>query len=120
MTRKYRLAGIDCFLLQQDLASIAEPMEGFVQLNHFLRVQPGQEMQAFTPGSRRGRWDANIAAGAYDAVHFWAAAVEKAQSFDPTVSPRPTRGCAATDTTSAASAPQGDHQVVDGHDTSTR
>src|SRR2546428_243209 len=28
MTRKYRLAGIDCFLLQQDLASIAEPMEG--------------------------------------------------------------------------------------------
>src|SRR5207302_10849433 len=27
--------------------------------------------------------DANIAAGAYDAVHFWAAAVEKAKSFDP-------------------------------------
>ncbi|PYM94164.1 MAG: hypothetical protein DME08_18475 [Candidatus Rokuibacteriota bacterium] len=31
------------------------------------------------------RWnlDANIAAGAYDAVLFWAAAVEKAKSFDP-------------------------------------
>src|SRR5258705_13885905 len=27
--------------------------------------------------------DANIAAGSYDAVLFWAAAVEKARSFDP-------------------------------------
>src|SRR2546427_4460677 len=31
MTKKYKLAGIDCFLLQQDLPAIAEPMEGFVQ-----------------------------------------------------------------------------------------
>src|SRR5262249_49551126 len=29
MTKKYKLAGIDCFLLQQALPSIAEPMEGF-------------------------------------------------------------------------------------------
>ncbi|MEK7386542.1 MAG: ABC transporter substrate-binding protein [candidate division NC10 bacterium] len=35
MTKKYKLAGIDCFLLQQDLAAIADPMEGFVQLNHY-------------------------------------------------------------------------------------
>jgi len=29
MTKKYRMAGIDCFFLQQDLPSSAEPMEGF-------------------------------------------------------------------------------------------
>src|SRR5438093_990680 len=84
MTRKYRLAGIDCFLLQQDLASIAEPMEGFVQLNHFSAYNPDKNMQAFNARfKKRFGVDANIAAGAYDAVHFWAAAVEKAQSFDP-------------------------------------
>src|SRR5437879_3230688 len=49
MTRKYRLAGIDCFLLQQDLASIAEPMEGFVQLNHFSAYNPDKNMQASNP-----------------------------------------------------------------------
>src|SRR5437773_1192231 len=84
MTRKYKLAGIDCFLLQQDLPSIAEPMEGFVQLNHFSAYNPDKSMQAFNAKFRkRFGVDANIAAGAYDAVHFWAAAVEKAASFDP-------------------------------------
>jgi branched-chain amino acid transport system substrate-binding protein len=83
MTKKYKLAGIDCFLLQQDLPSIAEPMEGFVQLNHFSAYNPDKAMQAFNDKFKK-RWghDANIAAGAYDAVMFWAAAVEKAKSFD--------------------------------------
>jgi ABC-type branched-subunit amino acid transport system substrate-binding protein len=41
-------------------------------------------MQAFNQRFKK-RWnlDANIAAGSYDAVLFWAAAVEKAKSFDP-------------------------------------
>jgi len=84
MTKKYKLAGIDCFLLQQDLPAIAEPMEGFVQLNHFSAFNPDPAMQAFNQKFKK-RWnlDANIAAGAYDAVLFWAAAVEKAKSFDP-------------------------------------
>jgi branched-chain amino acid transport system substrate-binding protein len=84
MTKKYKMAGIDCFLLQQDLPSIAEPMEGFVQLNHFSAFNPDPAMQAFNQKFKK-RWnlDANIAAGAYDAVLFWAAAVEKAKSFDP-------------------------------------
>ena len=83
MTKKYKLAGIDCFLLQQDLPSIAEPMEGFVQLNHFSAFNPDKAMQAFNDKFKK-RWghDANIAAGAYDAVLFWAAAAEKAKSFD--------------------------------------
>jgi branched-chain amino acid transport system substrate-binding protein len=83
MTKKYKMAGIDCFLLQQDLPSIAEPMEGFVQLNHFSAYNPDPAMQAFNAKFKK-RWnvDANIAAGAYDAVQFWAAAVEKAKSFD--------------------------------------
>ncbi len=40
-------------------------------------------MQAFNDKFKK-RWghDANIAAGAYDAVLFWAAAVEKAKSFE--------------------------------------
>src|SRR2546427_7723920 len=68
MTRKYRLAGIDCFLLQQDLASIAEPMEGFVQLNHFSAYNPDKNMQAFNARfKKRFGVDANIAARAYDA-----------------------------------------------------
>jgi branched-chain amino acid transport system substrate-binding protein len=84
MTKKYKLAGIDCFLLQQDLAAIAEPMEGFVQLNHFSAYNPDPSMQAFnTRFKKKFGVDANIAAGAYDAVLFWAAAVEKAGSFDP-------------------------------------
>jgi len=84
MTKKYKMAGIDCFLLQQDLPSIAEPMEGFVQLNHFSAFNPDTAMQAFNQKFKK-RWnlDANIAAGSYDAVIFWAAAVEKARSFDP-------------------------------------
>src|SRR5262245_11706964 len=84
MTKKYKLAGIDCFLLQQDLPAIAEPMEGFVQLNHFSAFNPDPAMQSFNQKFKK-RWnlDANIAAGAYDAVLFWAAAVEKAKSFDP-------------------------------------
>jgi len=83
MTKKYKMAGIDCFLLQQDLPSIAEPMEGFVQLNHFSAYNPDKNMQAFNDKFKK-RWnlDANIAAGAYDAVMFWAAAVEKAKTFD--------------------------------------
>jgi branched-chain amino acid transport system substrate-binding protein len=84
MTKKYKLAGIDCFLLQQDLPAIAEAMEGFVQLNHFSAFNPDPNMQAFNQRFKK-RWnlDANIAAGSYDAVLFWAAAVEKAKSFDP-------------------------------------
>src|SRR5258708_9190459 len=76
MTKKYRLAGIDCFLLQQDLASIADPMEGFVQLNHFSAYNPDPAMQAFNQKfKKKFGLDANIPAVAYDAVHFWAAAV---------------------------------------------
>jgi branched-chain amino acid transport system substrate-binding protein len=83
MTKKYKLAGIDCFLLQQDLAAIAEPMEGFVQLNHFSAYNPDPNMQAFNAKfKKKYGFDANIAAGAYDAVLFWAAAVEKAKTFD--------------------------------------
>ncbi|HEX9819781.1 MAG TPA: ABC transporter substrate-binding protein [Methylomirabilota bacterium] len=83
MTKKYRMAGIDCFLLQQDLAAIAEPMEGFVQLNHFSAYNPDPNMQAFNAKfKKKFGLDANIAAGAYDAVLFWAAAVEKAKTFD--------------------------------------
>src|SRR5256712_7474214 len=59
-------------------------MEGFVQLNHFSAYNLDKNMQAFNARfKKRFGVDANIAAGAYDAVHFWAAAVEKAQSFDP-------------------------------------
>src|SRR5258706_524591 len=64
--------------------AIAEPMEGFVQLNHFSAFNPDPNMQAFnTKFKKKYGLDANIAAGAYDAVLFWAAAVEKAKSFDP-------------------------------------
>ncbi len=83
MTKKYKLAGIDCFLLQQDLPAIAEAMEGFVQLNHFSAFNPDPNMQAFNAKfKKKFGIDANIAAGAYDAVLFWAAAVEKAKTFD--------------------------------------
>jgi len=83
MTKKYKLAGIDCFLLQQDLPAIAEAMEGFIQLNHFSAFNPDPAMQAFNQKFKK-RWnlDANIAAGSYDAVLFWANAVEKAKTFD--------------------------------------
>ncbi|MBI4589604.1 MAG: ABC transporter substrate-binding protein [Candidatus Rokubacteria bacterium] len=83
MTKQYKLAGIDCFLLQQDLPAIAEPMEGFVQLNHFSPYNPDKDMQAFVTRFKK-RWgvDPNIAAGAYDGVIFWAEAVKKAGSFD--------------------------------------
>jgi branched-chain amino acid transport system substrate-binding protein len=83
MTKKYKLAGIDCFLLQQDLPAIAEPMEGFVQLAHFSPYNPDKNMQAFNAKfKKRFGVDGNIMAGAYDAVLFWAAAVEKVKSFD--------------------------------------
>jgi len=83
MTKKYKLAGIDCFLLQQDLQAIAEPMEGFVQLNHFSPHNPDKNMQAYNERfKKKFGTDANIAAGSYDAVLFWAAAVDKAKSFD--------------------------------------
>jgi len=83
MTRKYKLAGIDCFLLQQDLQAIAEPMEGFVQLAHYSAYNPDKDMQAFNAKfKKRYNVDGNIMAGAYDAVLFWAAAAEKAKSFD--------------------------------------
>jgi len=83
MTKQYKLAGIDCFLLQQDLPAIAEPMEGFVQLNHFSPYNPDPDMQAFVTKFKK-RWgvDPNIAAGAYDGVIFWAEAVKKVGSFD--------------------------------------
>ena len=84
MTKKYKIAGIDCFLLQQDLPAIAEAMEGVVQLNHFSPYNPDPAMQAFNAKFKKKYGvDANIAAGAYDALYFWKAAVEKAGSFDP-------------------------------------
>jgi branched-chain amino acid transport system substrate-binding protein len=83
MTKQYKLAGIDCFLLQQDLPAIAEAMEGFVQLNHFSPYNPDKDMQAFnTKFKKKFGVDANIAAGAYDGIVFWANAVEKAKSLD--------------------------------------
>jgi branched-chain amino acid transport system substrate-binding protein len=83
MTKKYKLAGIDCFLLQQDLPAIAEPMEGFVQLAHYSAYNADKQMAAFNDRFRkRFGVDGNIMAGAYDGVLFWAAAVEKAKTFD--------------------------------------
>jgi len=83
MTKKYKLAGIDCFLLQQDLPSIAEPMEGFVQLAHYSAYNPDKQMQSVNARfKKRFGTDGNIMAGAYDGVMFWAAAVEKVKSFD--------------------------------------
>src|SRR5258707_9643207 len=34
MTKKYKLAGINCLLLQQDLPAIAGPLPAFVHANH--------------------------------------------------------------------------------------
>jgi len=83
MTKKYKLAGIDCFLLQQDLPAIAEPMEGFVQLAHYSPYNPDKHMQAFNERfKKKFNVEGNIMAGAYDGVLFWAAAAEKAKSFD--------------------------------------
>jgi branched-chain amino acid transport system substrate-binding protein len=83
MTKKYKLAGIDCFLLQQDLPSIAESMEGFVQLAHYSAFNPDRNMQSVNDRfKKKFGVDGNIMAGAYDGVMFWAAAVEKAKSFD--------------------------------------
>jgi branched-chain amino acid transport system substrate-binding protein len=83
MTKRYKLTGLDCFLLQQDLPAMAAPMEGFVQLSHFSAHSPGADMKAFNEKFKK-RWgvDANIAVGAYDAVYFWKKAVEKAGSFE--------------------------------------
>jgi branched-chain amino acid transport system substrate-binding protein len=83
MTKKYKLAGIDCFLLQQDLPAIAESMEGFVQLAHFSPYNPDKNMQAFNAKfKKRFNLDANIMASTYDGILFWAAAAEKVKSFD--------------------------------------
>ncbi len=83
MTKKYKLAGIDCFLLQQDLPAIAEPMEGFVQLAHFSAYNPDKNMQAVNERfKKKFGVDGNIMAGAYDGVMFWARAVEQVKSFD--------------------------------------
>ena len=83
MTKKYKLAGIDCFLLQQDLPAIAEPMEGFVQLAHYSAYNPDKQMASFNERfKKKFGVDGNIMAGAYDGVMFWAAAVEKVKSFD--------------------------------------
>ncbi len=83
MTKRYKLAGIDCFLLQQDLPAIAEPMEGFVQLAHYSAYNPDRHMQAMnTRFKKRFGLDGNIMAGAYDGVMFWASAVEKVKTFD--------------------------------------
>jgi branched-chain amino acid transport system substrate-binding protein len=83
MTKRYKLAGIDCFLLQQDLPAIAEPMEGFVQLAHYSPYNPDANMQAFNAKfKKKFGVDGNIMAGAYDGVLFWATAVEKVKSFD--------------------------------------
>jgi branched-chain amino acid transport system substrate-binding protein len=89
MTKKYKLAGIDCFLLQQDLPQIAEPMEGFIQMNHFSPFNPDPAMQAFNKKFRAytkkvsgKELDGNISMGAYDGVYFWANAVNKARTLD--------------------------------------
>jgi branched-chain amino acid transport system substrate-binding protein len=83
MTKKYKLAGIDCFLLQQDLPAIAEAMEGFIQLNHFSPFNTDRHMQAYNAKfKKRFGTDSNMMAGVYDGLLFWKAAVEKAKSFD--------------------------------------
>lgn len=83
MTKKFKLAGIDCFLLQQDLPAIAEAMEGFIQLNHFSPFNPDRNMQAYNAKfKKRFNIDSNMMAGAYDGVLFWAEAVKKAGSLD--------------------------------------
>ena len=89
MTKKYKLAGIDCFLLQQDLPQIAEPMEGFIQMNHFSPYNPDLGMQAYNKKFRAytkkvtgKELDGNIAMGAYDGVYFWANAVNKAGTLE--------------------------------------
>src|SRR3989442_725685 len=61
MTKKYKLAGIDCFLLQQDLPAIAEPMEGFVQLNHFFPHNPDMDMHLYQVKGGKNRPIARIA-----------------------------------------------------------
>jgi branched-chain amino acid transport system substrate-binding protein len=89
MTKKYKLAGIDCFLLQQDLPQIAEPMEGFIQMNHFSPYNPDPAMQAYNKKFRAytkkvtgKELDGNISMGAYDGVYFWANAVSKAGTLE--------------------------------------
>ena len=89
LTKKYKLAGIDCFLLQQDLPLIAEPMEGFVQMNHFSPYNPDPGMQAFNKKFRAytkkvtgKEIDGNLSMGAYDGVYFWANAVNKVGTVD--------------------------------------
>jgi len=84
MTKKYRMAGIDCFLLQQDLPSIAEPMEGFVQLNHFSPYNPDAKHAAYNARFKRSSAPTPTSRPAPTTPSSsGAAAVEKAKSFDP-------------------------------------
>ena len=58
-------------------------MEGFVQLAHYSPFNPDKHMQAFNERfKKKFNVEGNIMAGAYDGVLFWAAAAEKAKSFD--------------------------------------
>ena len=114
MTKKYKLAGIDCFLLQQDLPAIAEPMEGFVQLAHYSAYNPDKHMQTVNERfKKKFGLEGNIMAGAYDGVMFWAAAVEKAGTFDADKVVEKLRGMCLDDTHIGRQCirPE-DHQVV--------
>jgi branched-chain amino acid transport system substrate-binding protein len=114
MTRRFRLAGIDCFLLPQDLPAVAGPMEGFVQLSHLSADDPDPHMTAFNARFRR-RWGVapNIAAAAYDAVYFWKAAVERAGSFAADAVAAAHEGlCLDTTHTGRQCIRPSDHQVV--------
>ena len=114
MTKQYKLAGIDCFLLQQDLPAIADAMEGFVQLNHFSPYNPDKQMQSYTERFKK-RWgvEPNIAAGSYDGVLFWAEAVRKVGSFDADKVAKALEGMCLDDTHIGRQCiRKEDHQVV--------
>lgn len=114
MTKKYKLAGIDCFLLQQDLPTIAEAMEGFIQLNHFSPYNPDKNMRAYNAKfKKRFQVDSNMMAGAYDALLFYAAAVEKAKTFDADAVAEATEGMCLDNThIGRQCVRKEDHQVV--------
>jgi hypothetical protein len=80
MTKKYKLAGIDCFLLQQDLPS--PPMEGFVQLNHFSPYNPDANMQAYNARFKKFGTDANSPPAPRRGAVLGGGG-RKAKSFDP-------------------------------------
>jgi branched-chain amino acid transport system substrate-binding protein len=89
-------------------------MEGFIQLNHFSPYNPDKQMQAFSERFKK-RWgvEPNIAAGAYDGVMFWAAAVKKAGSLDADKVAKALEGMCLEDTHIGRQCirPE-DHQVV--------